>query len=370
MAKVSVQHVFSFLTKESSGEAFGVRDFNVEVDDRELVVLAGPKGCGKGLVLRMIAGLDPVERGEIAIAGKRIDGLAPKDRDIAMVFRGDTLYPRMTVAENLAFGLKMRKFPEAEIKRRVAETAGMLGLEGCLGQRPEGLSTEERFRAGLGRAIARQPKVFLFDEPLARLDAPARAAMRAEILRLHLQLQATFIYATADPVEAMTLAGRIVVMREGAIEQAGAPAALYREPENQFVAGWLGNPPMNFIRGKLREAGETLVFKETGDGVVELKFTGLAKDLAGREVFAGIRAEDIKIVSADAKPGGQRIRALLDIVEWTGADALAHIETGAHKLIARTAGVGGDEAGHRVQFEIDPARVLFFDPETGRRIGA
>jgi multiple sugar transport system ATP-binding protein len=277
----------------------------------------------------------------------------------------------MTVAENLAFALKLRKFPEGEIKRRVAETAEIMQLERYLGRRPADLSAVERFRAGLGRAIARQPKVFLFEEPLASLDAAARAGMRGEILRLHQRLQATFIYATSDPVEAMTMAGRIAVMREGTIEQAGTPGTLYREPDNQFVAGWLGDPPMNFIRGKLREAGETVVFKESGDGVIELKLAANAKSLAGREVIVGLRPEDIEIVAPTAKPGGQRIRALLDIVEWTGAEAYAHIETGAHKLIARTAGgAGADDAGHRVQFEIDPARVLLFDPETGRRIGA
>lgn len=369
MAKVSVQHVSSIQAEEIG---LGVRDFTVEIEDRELAVFAGPQGCGNALILRMIAGLEPVGKGEIAIAGKRIDGLAPKDRDIAMVFRNDTLYPRMTVAENLAFGLKLRKFPQTEIKKRVTETAGMLDLDPCLGRRPAELSAAERFRAGLGRAIARQPKVFLFEEPLGNLDAAARAQMRAEILRLHQRLQATFIYATNDPVEALTMAGRLAVMREGVIEQAGVPAALYREPENQFVAGWLGNPPMNFIRGKLREAGESLVFKESGEGVIELKFSAgaQAKGFAAREVIAGVRPEDIEIMTSAPKPGAQRIRALLDIVEWTGAEACAHIETGAHKLIARTAGAtGGDEAGHRVQFEIDPARVLFFDPDTGRRIG-
>jgi multiple sugar transport system ATP-binding protein len=370
MAKVSVQHVFSIQADEKGR---GVRDFTVEIEDRELAVLAGPEGCGNGSILRMIAGLEPVAKGEIAIAGKRIDGLAPKDRDIAMVFRNDTLYPRMTVAENMTFGLKLRRFPDAEIRKRVAETAGLLELEPCLGRRPADLSTPERFRAALGRAIVRQPKVFLFEEPLATLDTAARAAMRAEILRLHQRLQATIVYATSDPVEAMTLAGRMAVMREGTIEQAGAPAALYREPENQFVAGWLGNPPMNFIRGKLREAAGSLVFKESGDGVIELKPAGgpELKGFVGRDVVAGVRPENIEILTGTTKPGGQRIRALLDIVEWTGAEAYAHIETGAHKLIARTAGgAGGDEAGHRVQFEIDPARVLLFDPDTGRRIGA
>jgi multiple sugar transport system ATP-binding protein len=279
----------------------------------------------------------------------------------------------MSLFDNMAFGLKLRKFPKTEIKRRVTEAAGILGLGDSLDRRPAALSGAERQRVALGRAIVRQPKLFLFDQPLLNLDPAARDRLRAEILRLHERLQATIIYFTHDPVEAMTMGGRLVVMKEGVIQQTGSPLGLYREPGNLFVAGYLGAPPMNFIHGKLREAGDTLVFKEAGEGVIELKLPDRpeARPFAGREIIAGVRPEEVKIVTAPAKPGALRFRSLLDVVELMGAETRAHIETGAHTLIARTdAALGGDEAGHRVQFEIDPAAVHLFDPETTRRIAA
>jgi multiple sugar transport system ATP-binding protein len=369
MAKVSVQHVSNIQAEESAP----VRDFSLEVNDRELVVLSGPAGCGHSSVLRMIAGLEEMAKGDVSIGDKRMNGLPARDRDIAMVFRTDALYPRMSVFDNMAFGLKLRKFPKAEIKRRVTEAAGILGLEQVLDRRAAGLSAGERHRVALGRAIARQPKVFLFEEPLANLDPGMRVRMRTEILRLHHRLQATMIYATEDQGEAMTMGERVVVMNEGVIQQAGAPLALYREPDNVFVAGFLGGPPMNFIRGKLREAGDALIFKETGDGVIEIKFADRpeARPFAGREIIAGIRPEDIRIVTGTARPGAPRFRSLLDVVELTGAEAHLHLETGAHSLIGRAeTAIGNDEAGHRVQFEIDPARVHLFDPETTRRVTA
>jgi multiple sugar transport system ATP-binding protein len=362
MAKVSLQQV-------SNPPA--VQDFNLDISDRELVVLAGPPGCGSRALLRMIAGLQALSSGEIRIGEKPVNHLPPSGRDIAMVFKTDALYPRMTVSANLAFGLKLRKFPPPEIRRRVAETAALLGLEPTLARKPATLSTADRHRVALGRAIARQPKVFLLDTPLANLDAATAAHLRTEILRLHHRLQATMIYVTHDPVEAMTMGDRVVVMKEGVIQQIDTPLRLYREPANLFVAGYLGNPPMNFIRGKLREAGESLIFKEAGEGVIELKLPARheARPFAGREVVAGVRPEDIAIVTAPVRSGAQRFRALLDVVELLGAEANAHIETGAHTLIARTQGsIGSDEAGHRVQFEIDPAALHLFDPETTRRI--
>jgi multiple sugar transport system ATP-binding protein len=366
MAKVSVQHV-------SSREALGVQDFNIEVNDRELVVLAGPPGCGNSSILRMIAGLEAISKGDIAIGDKRVNDLRAKDRDIAMIFPSDALYPRMSVFDNMAFGLKLRKFPTPEIKKRITEAASILGIGECLDRRPGSLSVAERFRVALGRAIVRQPKFFLFEEPLRSLDDGLRGEGGEESMRLHQRLQATMIYATYDPVEAMTMGERVAAMREGVVQQIGPPLRLYGEPDNLFVAGYLGCPPMNFVRGKLRETGDTLVFKETGEGVLEIKFSGRpeAKPFAGREVIAGIRPEDIDIVTGPARPGAVRFRSLLDVVELMGAESVAHIETGAHTLLARTAAaLGSDEAGHRVQFEIDPARVHLFDPETGRRIAA
>jgi multiple sugar transport system ATP-binding protein len=369
MAKVSVQHVSKTYAAEK--QLSSVQDFSLEIHDREFVVFAGPPGCGNSTLLRMIAGLEEVSTGEIRIGEKRVNDLPPGERDVAMVFRNDALYPGMTVYENMAFGLKLRKFPQAEIKRRIAETADILGIESSLGRKPGSLSGGERQRVALGRAIARQPKVFLFEEPLAHLDAEVSARMRTEIIRLHQRLQATMIYVTHDPVEAMTMGERLVVMKEGAVQQTGAPIRLYREPDNLFVAGCLGSPPMNFIRGKLREAGDGLVFKEAGEGVIEMNLAGHleARPFAGREIIAGVRPEDITIVTGPARPGVPRFRSLLDVVELMGAQADAHLETGAHTLIARgQGGIGNDEAGHRVQFEIEPARIYLFDPETSRRI--
>jgi multiple sugar transport system ATP-binding protein len=362
MAKVSVQHVSGIRAPH---------DLTLDINDREFVVLAGPPGCGASSALRIIAGLEPISKGEVLIADKRVNEIPASDRDIAMVFSHDALYPRMSVRENMACALKLRKFPAAEIKRRIAETASLLGLDPLLDRKPATLSAAERHRVSLARAIARQPKVFLFEQPLLNLDPATRTQMRAEIIRLHQRLQATMIYVTYDPVEAMTMGDRVVVMKEGAVEQIDSPARLYREPDNLFVAGYLGSPPMNFIRGKLREAGDALLFKEAGDGVIEIKLTSRpeAKSFGGREIIAGIRPEDLRIVTDPVRPGALRFRALLDVVEWMGAEANAHLETGAHTLIARTrTAPGNDDAGHRVQFEIDPAGIYLFDPETTRRI--
>jgi multiple sugar transport system ATP-binding protein len=366
MPTVSVQRVS---TNKAAETTPALRDFSLDVVDRELLVLTGPAHCGHTQILRAIAGLDPIASGEITIAGKPIHTLPPHERDIAMLFHGDTLYPRLTVAENLAFALKLRKFPETEIKRRVAEAVSQLALEPLLNRKPATLSTPERFRASLGRAIARQPKIFLFDDPLAHLDATTRLAMRAEILRLHLTLQATIIFATSHPVEALTMANRVAVLSNGTLQQIGPPLEVYRNPANTFVAATLGAPPMNLIHGKLRDTGDTLIFKETGEGVLEFKFpaTPDLKQFANRELLAGIRAEDIIITDTPVKQGTQRFKALLDVVEFTGANTHAHIDTGAHKIIAHTAGtMGADEAGHRVQFEI--SSVQLFDPETTNRI--
>jgi len=351
----------------------GVRALTIDIPDREFFVLTGPRGCGASETLRMIAGLDPIASGEISIGGKRVHDLPPKERDIAMLFPTDTLYPRMPVSENMGLALKLRKFPQPEIKKRIAEAASILDLDKCLERRPAALSPSERFRVALGRAIVRQPKVFLFDEPLGRLDTATRTTMRAEILRLHHRLQATIIYATSDPVEAMTMANRVAVMQGGRLQQIGATIPVYQEPENLFVAGFLGAPPMNLVQGKLRESGDALTFKETGEGILEIKLNPRpeAKPFAGRDIVAGIRPEDIEIVTAPPRQGTPRFKALLDIVELMGAETDAHIDTGAHRIIARTPiAIPSEEAGHRVQFEIDPARVHLFDPETTRRIAA
>jgi multiple sugar transport system ATP-binding protein len=348
-----------------------LKNFSVEVADRELVVITGPAGSGTSTVLRLIAGLQKPAGGEIALADKGIHALPPRERDVAVVLRGDTLYPRLTVSQNLAYGLGLRSFPKAEIQRRVTDAAAAVGLEALLEKRPADLSAEDKHRVALGRAVARQPRVFLLDEPLGDFDAATRCRLRGDIIRLRHQLQATMIYATANPEEAMTLGDRVVVLKEGVMQQVGAPLSLYQAPDNLFVAGFLGHPPMNLLRGKLREAGNAIVFKESGEGVLEIAFADRPwlKAHAGREVIAGIRPEEIVIIGAAAGRGAPGYRSLLDVVEPTGAETIFHLETGGHRLIGRTArALGNDEAGHRVQFEIDPAKVHLFDPETTRRI--
>jgi multiple sugar transport system ATP-binding protein len=370
MAKVSVQQLSK---TAAAGHGCAVQDFSLEVSDREMVVITGAPRSGARAVLRMIAGLEKPAAGEIALADKRVNDLPARERDVAMVFRGETLYPRMTVLQNMAYGLKLRGFKKAEIDRRVSEAAGNVGVEALLEKCPAALNAEEQFRVALGRAVARQPKVFLLDDPLGDFDQTTRARLRADIIRLRHNLQATMIYATADPEEAMTLGDRIVVMKEGAIQQTGAPLSLYQEPDNVYVAGFLGRPPMNLIRGKLREAGDAVIFKETGEGVLEIKFADRPwlKAHAGREAIAGIRPEELVMVSTPARQGTPVYRSLLDVVEPTGAETFFHLETGGHRLIGRTEkALGNDEAGHRVQFEIDPAKVHLFDPETTRRLTA
>jgi multiple sugar transport system ATP-binding protein len=371
MAKVSVQHVSKIYPAEKGREVPAVQDFNLDVNDREFVVFVGPSGCGKSTTLRMIAGLEEISKGDIYIGDKRVNDVPPKDRDIAMVFQNYALYPHMSVYENLAFGLKLRKFPKAEIKKRVSEAAGILGIEKYLDRKPKALSGGERQRVAVGRAIVRQPKVFLFDEPLSNLDAKMRVQMRTEIIKLHQRLQATMIYVTHDQVEAMTMGDRIVVMKDGIIQQTDAPLALYRQPQNLFVAGFLGSPPMNFIHGNLRASGDKLLFKEIQGGVIELNLTARpeAKPFAGQEIIVGIRPEDIKIVTGTERPTGLRFQSLVDIVEHMGAEANVYLQTGAHTLICRTeAAIGNDEVGHRTQFEIDPAKIHLFDPATTQRI--
>ena len=285
-----------------------MRDVNIEVADREFLVLVGPSGCGKSTTLRMIAGLEEITAGEIAIDGRRVNDVPPKDRDIAMVFQSYALYPHMSVYENMAFGLKLRKYPKAEIARRVGEAASILGLEDYLARRPKALSGGQRQRVAVGRAIVRQPKVFLFDEPLSNLDAKMRVQTRMELVRLHQRLQATMIYVTHDQVEAMTMGTRIAVMEGGWLQQIAPPLELYHAPRNLFVAGFLGSPPMNFVHGTLVRDGDRLLFKEAGNpAVITCAFREKEQPAysayVGKDVILGIRPEDvIPIAAAGAQP--------------------------------------------------------------------
>src|SRR3989339_50280 len=258
MAEVTLKNV----TKVYEGGQVAAKDININVHDKEFVVLVGPSGCGKSTTLRMIAGLEEITSGELFIDNKKVNDVSPKDRDIAMVFQNYALYPHMTVYENMAFGLKLRKFPKEEIKQRVTDAAKILGLEDYLTRKPKALSGGQRQRVAVGRAIVRKPKVFLFDEPLSNLDAKLRVQMRAEISKLHTRLQSTMVYVTHDQVEAMTMGDRIVVMKDGFIQQIADPITLYDKPANKFVAGFMGSPPMNFMDGTIVKKDGKLYFDE------------------------------------------------------------------------------------------------------------
>ncbi len=381
MAQVTLKNIFKIYPGEKGKDVTAVRDFSMEIADREFVVFVGPSGCGKSTTLRMVAGLEEISSGDIYIGDRRINDVPPKDRDIAMVFQNYALYPHMSVFENMAFGLKLRKFPKAEIQKRVNDAAAILGLEQLLDRKPKALSGGQRQRVAVGRAIVRQPKVFLFDEPLSNLDAKMRVQMRTEIIKLHQRLQATMIYVTHDQVEAMTMGTRIVVMdavvnpetglKEGVVQQVDAPLKLYNEPTNLFVAGFLGSPPMNFLKGPLRMEKDQLVFKEMNGGAVEVKLgqRAAAVPFVGKDVILGIRPESCDLVQ-DGKPLPENsFQAVVDIVEPMGAETYFYLQTGAHTVISRShATVDQREAGHRLRFEIDADRAHLFDPVTGNRI--
>ena len=331
-----------------------------EVADGELLVLVGPSGCGKSTLLRMVAGLEAITSGELRIGGRLVNDVAPGERDIAMVFQSYALYPHMTVAENLGFALRMRKLPAAEIAARVAQAARMLELEGVLARRPAQLSGGQRQRVALGRALVRQPQVFLLDEPLSNLDARLRAGMRVEIARLHRQLGATMLYVTHDQVEAMTLGQRIVVMNQGRIQQIDTPMALYRRPANLFVATFLGSPAMNVLPGRLlREDGWQLAL---ADGT-RLPLPGPAEfdaRLEGREVQLGVRPEHL--LAADADDG---FTAAVEVVEPIGSDVHAYARVGGQPLVARLAPEQVPERGDSLRLRIAPAQWHLFDPASG-----
>ena len=344
-----------------------INNLDLEIQDREFVVLAGPTGCGASAILRMIAGLDPVSNGDIFIGERRVNDLPPKDRDVVMVFQDYTPYPRMSVEDNLAFALQLRKFSETEIKKRVAAAAEMLGLQAVLDRRPESLSAEQRQRLAVARAVARQPKVFLFDELCLGLEPEARARMRDEIRKLHQRGQGTLIYATHDPVEAMSLGDRLVVLHNGLIQQDGSALALYDEPANLFVAGFLGSPSMNLIHGTLKQDRDSLFFRESEEGTIELRLPASAfsdaTPMGVKPIVLGIRPEDIEII--ESPPGGEKrgFRALVEGIEPNGAGAFLHLQTGAHKLVSRSRHrLDQKEAGHRHQFEMDPQKAHLFDP--------
>jgi multiple sugar transport system ATP-binding protein len=371
MAKVNLKNVYKIYPGDKGKDVTAVTDFNLDIEDREFVVFVGPSGCGKSTTLRMIAGLEEISKGDIYIGDRRINDVPPKDRDIAMVFQNYALYPHMSVYENMAFGLKLRKYPKAEINKRVQDAAEILGIVELLDRKPKALSGGQRQRVAVGRAIVRQPKVFLFDEPLSNLDAKMRVQMRAEITKLHQRLQATMIYVTHDQVEAMTMGTRIVVMKDGLIQQADAPLKLYNEPINLFVAGFLGSPPMNLLHGTLSGKEGSVVFKERQGGTVQLNLGDRkgALPFLGKEIIAGVRPEICDLVKPGQPPGQNSFQAVVDLIEPMGAETYFYLQTGAHTVISRSqVAVDHREAGHRLQFEIDVSRVHLFDPVSGNRI--
>jgi multiple sugar transport system ATP-binding protein len=342
-----------------------VHGVDLDVQEKEFVVLVGPSGCGKSTVLRMIAGLEEITDGDLMIDGRHMNRVAPKDRDVAMVFQNYALYPHLNVAENMAFGLRIRKEKKDSIEAAVKEVGGILGLTDYLERRPADLSGGQRQRVAMGRAIVRRPKVFLFDEPLSNLDAKLRTQMRAEIKRLHKRLGVTSIYVTHDQVEAMTLADRIVVMHDGRIEQIGTPMDLFLNPVNTFVAGFLGSPPMNMVKARIKSGANGPVARFSGQ-TIPLSPLDSLRNSDGREVIVGIRPEFVTAVEEDV-PG--RIEVELDLVETLGSEALLHATLAGDPFVIRTDTVG--HLGHLEGisgFTVDPTLIRVFDAETGRAL--
>jgi multiple sugar transport system ATP-binding protein len=329
MAQVELKKI----GKVYEGNVRAVEDANITINDKEFVVFVGPSGCGKSTTLRMIAGLEDITEGELYIDGKLVNDVPPKDRDIAMVFQNYALYPHMTVYENMAFGLRIRKLPKDEIDKRVKEAARILDIEKLLDRRPKQLSGGQRQRVAVGRAIVRNPKVFLFDEPLSNLDAKLRVQMRAELIELHDRLDATMIYVTHDQVEAMTMGTKIVVMRDGKVQQIGSPLYMYNQPINKFVAGFLGTPPMNFLTVKVLEEGGKVRIDEGSFVLTPVAaHQALLKPYVGKEVSFGIRPEDLQHTES---AGEGVIKARVTVVEPLGADINIFAATAKHSMTAR-----------------------------------
>jgi multiple sugar transport system ATP-binding protein len=345
-------------------EVHAVKDVNLNIRDKEFMVLVGPSGCGKSTTLRMVAGLEEITAGEIVIGDRVVNDLPPKDRDIAMVFQNYALYPHMTVYDNMAFGLKMRKFAKAEIQKRVQEAAEILGIQELLRRKPRQLSGGQRQRVAVGRAIVRHPQVFLFDEPLSNLDAKLRVQMRVELKRLHDRLETTAIYVTHDQVEAMTLGDRVVVMKDGWIQQVGEPMELYSKPANRFVAGFIGSPAMNFAEVTINEIGGTLVADAPGFKIhVPPAQTANLKPYKGQRVTLGVRPEDLHVASGGDSPH-HTIDAVVDVVEPLGSEILLDVKSGTSTLVARVEPTVRAKVHENVRLGVNPDRLHFFDTKT------
>jgi len=364
MANVVLKNVW-----KKFGQVVAVKDFNLEIQDGEFVVLVGPSGCGKTTTLRMVAGLEDITQGEIYIGERLVNDVPPKDRDIAMVFQNYALYPHMNVFDNMAFGLKMRKVPKPEIKKRVEEVAKLLGIEHLLHRKPKELSGGQRQRVALGRAIVREPKVFLMDEPLSNLDAKLRVQMRAELTRLQQRLGVTTIYVTHDQVEAMTMGHRIVVMKDGVIQQIDTPMGLYERPANMFVAGFIGSPPMNFLPVVVEQDQGTLKVK--GDGFRFPLPQGIEKKLKapGKELILGLRPEDITVDQALREKNPEWVFTVkAEVVEPLGAEGLLYFSVGQQSVTARLPGASLPRVGDTVPLVFNLDRAHFFEKGSGKAV--
>ncbi len=374
MGKVAIENISKHFPGTPPVKA--VNDVSIQIADKEFVVLVGPSGCGKTTLLRMIAGLEEITSGKIAIDDRVVNDVPPKDRDIAMVFQNYALYPHMSVYKNMAFGLMLRKLPKAEIDSRVHEAAKLLGIEELLERKPKALSGGQRQRVAVGRAIVRQPKAFLFDEPLSNLDAKMRVQMRTEISKLHDRLQSTMIYVTHDQVEAMTMGDRIVVMKDGVVQQADDPIKVYDNPKNLFVAGFIGSPPMNFFRGVIEQRNGSLFFREDGkDGATGFSIRvgdmqeQKLQSYAGKKTVLGVRPEDIEQRRyAPHAHADEIINATVDVIEPMGSEIYLYLNTSGHSFVARTASHKRAEPGEKLELAITVPKTHFFDPATEQAI--
>ncbi|MFH1826268.1 MAG: sn-glycerol-3-phosphate ABC transporter ATP-binding protein UgpC [bacterium] len=364
MARVLLENVSKNFDKVEA-----VKNVNLEIKDQEFVVMVGPSGCGKTTTLRMIAGLEEITDGKIFIGGRLINDVPPKDRNIAMVFQNYALYPHFKVYDNMAFGLRLRKTPKREIEERVKEAANILGLEDLLDRYPKQLSGGQRQRVAVGRAIVRKPEVFLMDEPLSNLDAKLRVQMRASLQKLHKTLKATVVYVTHDQVEAMTLGQRVAVILNGELQQFDKPLTVYSKPDNRFVAGFIGSPPMNFVNGTVSKNGETYVFECEGFKFdVPKSIDGFLESYVGKEVVFGMRPENIwDTVQSDWVQNKLRLTAEVDFREIIGAETYLYVHIGKTPLVARVSG-SFDQTSGKFELVINLDKLHFFDPVTQKAI--
>jgi len=351
-----------------SGLPDTLKDIQLSIKDGEFLILVGPSGCGKSTLMNCIAGLETITGGAILIDEQDVSGMSPKDRDIAMVFQSYALYPTMSVRGNIEFGLKIRKMPQAAIDEEVARVAKLLQIEHLLARKPAQLSGGQQQRVAMGRALARRPKIYLFDEPLSNLDAKLRVEMRTEMKLMHQRLKTTTVYVTHDQIEAMTLGDKVAVMKDGIIQQFGTPQQIYNDPANQFVASFIGSPPMNFIPVRLaKQDGRLLALLDSGQARCELPLGAASDDFDGRQVILGIRPEQIALGAGEGN-GLPGIRAEVQVTEPTGPDLLVFVTLNQTKVCCRLAPDVACRVGESLNLQFDPARVLLFDADSGERL--